>query len=92
MMISQNCKCNETDYQFSNILRRIWHLIKRTIKRHKQWDKRKHNPSLLLMEDRMLKDIGLSRADVVRISNAHSFRVMFQPELNDMKDRSGQNN
>ncbi len=86
MMILQDCKCNETNYRFSNILRRIWYLIKRTIKRYKQWEERRHNLRLLLtMEDRMREDIGLSRTDIVRISNAHTFRIMFQPESNNMK-------
>ncbi len=91
MTILQDCKCNETNYQFSNTLRRIWCLIKRSANRYKQWDRMKHNHRLLLaMEDRMLSDIGLSRADAVRISNAHTFwKFMFQPESNDMEDRSG---
>ncbi|MCP4670208.1 MAG: DUF1127 domain-containing protein [Desulfobacula sp.] len=94
MTILQDCQCNETNYQFLNNLRRIWYLINRTVRRYNQWHRMKHNHRLLFtMEDRMLKDIGLSRADAVRISNAHTFRkFMFQPESNDMKDRSCQNN
>ncbi len=93
MTILQDCQCNETNDQFSNTLHRIWCTIKRTAKRCKQWDEMKHNHRLLLtMEDRMLSDIGLSRADAVRISNAHTFwKFMFQPELNDMEDQGRKN-
>jgi uncharacterized protein YjiS (DUF1127 family) len=82
MMISQDCQCNETNDGFSTFLQRIWYLVKRTGKRYKQWNEMKHNHRLLLtMEDRMLNDIGLSRADAVRISNAHTFwKFLFQAE------------
>ncbi len=93
MTILQDCQCNETNDLFSNTLQRVWYLIKRSATRYKQWKEMKHNHRMLLtMEDRMLKDIGLSRADAVRISNAHTFRkFVFQPESNDMEDQ-GQNN
>ncbi len=99
MMISQDCQCNETNELFSNnrrlisrlsnTLRRIWYRIKRSANRYKQWENMKHNHRLLLtMEDRMLSDIGLSRADAVRISNAHTFwKFVFQPESDDMEDQ-----
>ena len=88
MMISQDCQCKETNHGFLNFFQRIWHLVKRTGKRYNQWNEMKHNQLLLLtMEDRMLKDIGLSRADAVRISRAHTFwKFVFQPE-SDVKDR-----
>ncbi|MCP3874101.1 MAG: DUF1127 domain-containing protein [Desulfobacteraceae bacterium] len=94
MMILQDCQCNETNYPFKITLRRIWYLIKRTVNRYDQWEEMKHNHRILLtMEDRMLKDIGQSRADAVRISNSHTFwKFIFQPESNGMKDRSGQSN
>jgi uncharacterized protein YjiS (DUF1127 family) len=82
MMISQDCQCNETNDGFSTFLQRIWHLVKRTGKRYKEWERMKHNLRLLSsMEDRMLKDIGLSRCDAVRLNNAESFwAFMFKPE------------
>ncbi len=93
MTTFQDCQCNETNDHFSNTFQRIWCLIKRTATRVKQWEEMKHNHRLLLtMEDRMLSDIGLSRADAVRISNAHTFwKFVFGPESNDMEDR-GRNN
>ena len=73
MMIS-DCQCNQTNQEFSNLLGRTWTRIKRIAHQYKQWNRMKHNHRLLLtMEDRLLKDIGLSRADAVRISNGHSF-------------------
>lgn len=88
-MISQECKYNETDYRFPNILQRIRNIVKRTITRYSQWQDRRHNLGLLLgMEERMRKDIGLSRTDIDRLRNTCTFRVMFQPELNNMKTNS----
>lgn len=88
MMISQDCQCKETNYGFSTFFQRTWHLAKGTVKRYKKWKRMEHNLRLLLtMEDRMLKDIGLSRADAVRLSNAQTFwKFMFQPESNGMED------
>ncbi len=88
MMISQDCQSNATNDGFLTFLQRIWHLVKRTRKRYKQWQQMKHNLCLLLsMEDRMLNDIGLSRADAVRLNNAESFRkFMFQSKSNTMED------
>ncbi len=93
MTIIQDCQCNETNDLFSSTLQRVWCLIKRSAIRYKQWKEMKHNHRMLLtMEDRLLSDIGLSRADAVRISNAHTFwKFVFQPESNDMKDQ-GRNN
>ncbi len=82
MTIIQDCQCNEKNDLYSNTLRRIWYLIKRTVNRYKQWKEMKYDHRLLLTkEDRMLKDIGLSRADVFRVSNAHTFmKFVFQSE------------
>ncbi len=85
-MISQDCKVNETNYRFPNIPQWIRTLIKPIAKRYKQLKESKHNSNLdITMKDRMRKDIGLRRTDMARIRNAQSFKVMFQPELNDMK-------
>ncbi len=85
-MISQDCKVNETNYRFPNIPQWIRTLIKPIVKRYKQLKESKHNPNpVITMADRMRKDIGLRRTDMVRIGNAQSFKVMFQPELNDIK-------
>ena len=93
MMISQDCQCSETNDGFSNFFQRVWHLVKRTGKRYKEWERMKHNLRLLFtMEDRMLNDIGLSRADAVRLNNAESFwEFMFKPESDGKKDRSRNN-
>ena len=90
MMISQDCQCKETNDGFSTFFQRIWHLVKRTGQRYEQWDEMKHNQLLLLaMEDRMLSDIGLSRWDAVRISNAHSFwKFMFRSESDVFTEKS----
>jgi len=89
MMISQEFKYNEANYRFPNIFRLMRQLIERTINRYNQWKQRRQNLGLLLtMEDRMRKDIGLSRTDTDRIRNACTFRVIFQPELNNMKTDS----
>jgi len=95
MINSQDCRCNETNNLSSkNTLKRIWSLIKGTANRYKKWEEMKHNQELLLtMDDRMLKDIGLSRADAVRISNATPFwKFMIQSESNGVKDQSDQKN
>ncbi len=93
MMTYEECQCDQRTYQYSNTLWRIWDLAKRTASRYRQWQKMKHNHHLLFtMEDRMLKDIGLSRADAVRISNEHTFwKFMFQPESEAIKDRPCRN-
>ncbi len=93
MMISQDCQCNETNHDFSNFLQRTWTGIKRVVNRYRQWENMKHNHRLLLtMDNRLLKDIGLSRADAVRISNAHSFwKFMCQPETDGMKNQDRNN-
>ena len=87
----QRCQCNEENYLPANTFRRIWDLIKRMVHRYREWGRLKHNHRLLIaMDDRLLKDIGLSRADAVRVSNAHTFwKFMFQPESNTLDDRSG---
>ena len=93
-MTFEACQTNQRTPLFSNTLRRIWGLTKRTASRYSQWQKMKQNHRLLItMDDRMLKDIGLSRADAIRVSNAHTFwKFMFQPESNDRHDRAGQSN
>jgi len=85
----QCCQCNEEAYQVANPFLRIWDLIKRIANRikrianrYREWESLKHNHRLLItMDDRLLKDIGLSRADAVRISNDHTFwKFIFQSE------------
>lgn len=89
MTTLQDCQCNQTNQEFPNLLGRTWTGIKRVVNRYNQWNRMKHNHRLLLtMEDRMLKDIGLSRADAVRISQAHSFwKFVFKPKPDDMTDQ-----
>ncbi|MCG8635398.1 MAG: DUF1127 domain-containing protein [Desulfobacterales bacterium] len=91
MTTFQDCRDTRTNYLFSNSLRRAWCFIRRTANRLKKWEEMKHNHRLLLtMEDRMLKDIGLSRADALRISNAHTFwKFVFHPEPDETEDESG---
>ncbi len=89
MTTSQDCQCNQTNQEFPNLLGRTWTRIKNTANRYRQWNRMKHNHRLLLtMDNRMLKDIGLSRADAVRISQAHSFwKFVFKPKPDDMTDQ-----
>ena len=93
MTTLQDCQCNSENYPVANPLRRVWDLVKRTAARYREWEKLKYNHSLLIaMDDRMLKDIGLSRADAIRISKAHTFwDFIFQPESDGGKPRPGQN-
>ena len=90
----QCCQCNEENYQIENTLRRTWNLIKRTARRYRKWRKMKHDHHLLVtMDARMLKDIGLSRADAIRVSNEHTFwKYMFQPDSDGRKDGAGRRN
>ena len=89
MTTLQDCQCNEENYLAANTFQRIWDLIKRNANRikrianrYREWASLKHNHRLLItMDDRLLKDIGLSRADAVRISNEHTFwKFIFKPE------------
>lgn len=93
MTTIQDCQCSQTNQNFPNLFGRIWTRIKRIANRYRQWDAMKHNHRLLLtMEDRMLQDIGLSRADAVRISQAHSFwKFMCQPETDGMRNQDRNN-
>ncbi len=56
-------------------------------RRYAQWHQRKRDhEALLRMEDRMLKDIGLSRSDIRRMGRDRNFwRHMFQPEEGNKK-------
>ncbi len=64
------------------IIRRLSRRIKLLYHRNVQWRQMKRNhEALLRMEDRMLKDIGLSRFDVRRMGRDQNYwRHMFQPE------------
>ena len=85
MMISQEYNYNEESFRFPQIFRPIRQLIERTINRYNPWKQKRQNLAVLLtMEDRMRKDIGLSRVDTDRFRNAYTFRVMFQPELHNL--------
>lgn len=79
MTILNDCRYTEPTHWFSTILLQTWCFIKRLTKRYKQWEERRQNLDLLLsMEDRMLKDIGQSRADAVRINHENGFwNVLF---------------
>ena len=71
-------------YSANGIFRVFQRLLRRSkllCRRYAEWHqlKRQHE-ALVRMEDRMLKDIGLSRSDIHRMSRGQNFwRHMFQP-------------
>lgn len=85
-MISQAYKNNEASYRFPDIFRPIRSFFNRTIDRyHQRKRRRQHLDLLLTMEERTRNDIGLHLTDTDRFRKAHTFRVIFQPELNTIK-------
>lgn len=82
MEITHERHCNETNDQMLNVFQRIWHFIKRVVKKYQEWETMKaQHRQLLNMSDHMLKDIGLSRADAVRLTEGYRFReFMAEPE------------
>ena len=81
-MVTQECQSTYSTIAFFRMLQRLWRYMRYLSERCGEWNemKRQHR-ELLGLEDRMLRDIGLSRADAVRITKGHSFwKYLFQPE------------
>lgn len=86
-MISQQCQTTDSTIAFFTIFQRAWRYLKHLYERYGEWHEMQRQFSeLLRKDDRMLKDIGLSRADVIRITQGQNFwEHMSQPE--DCKNR-----
>ncbi len=79
-MISQECRYDCSSQPFYCVLLRFWRFIKKIFQRYEKWVQMKHqHRQLLEMDDHLLKDIGLSRCDAVRITQGHAlWRFLFQ--------------
>lgn len=74
-MISQECQYKETNDQVSNLFQRVWHMVKRFVKRYQEWEAMKQQHRQLLgLSNHMLKDIGISSADAIRLTRGYTFR------------------
>lgn len=84
-MMYQTCPNTYSTIAVFRILQRLFRRTKLLCRRYAQWRQRIHDhEALLRMEDRMLKDIGLSRADVRRMGRDLNFwRHMLQSEVED---------
>lgn len=90
-MISQEYQCSDSKTFIPNFPSKIRQSIKRMLKRYSEWQQMKEqHRQLLNLSDRMLKDIGLSRADVVRITTGYDFRTfMMEPDSGQKKKNNG---
>ena len=74
MILSQECRYYESDYRLFNAAQQLWCRTKQFAHRLQQWGKiLDQRRQLLSMNDRMLKDIGISRADAVRLARSPGF-------------------
>ena len=89
MILYQECQHSEfkSTYRFVNAAQRVWCLIKRFADQSRQWEEiTRQRRTLLAMDDRMLKDIGLSRADAVRLTSSPGFlEFMFKRATGDRR-------
>lgn len=81
-MISQQCHTTHTTIAFPKMFQRPWRYLQQLLRRYGEWcEMQRRCSELLQKDDRMLKDIGLSRADAIRITRGQNFwKHMFQPE------------
>ena len=81
-MIFQQCQTTDTTIAFSNVFQRPLRYLQQLRRRYGEWHEiQRQHAELLRKDDRMLKDIGLSRVDAIRITQGQNFwKHMFQPE------------
>ena len=84
-MMSQEYQNAYSSIAVFRIFQRFFRRAGLLCRRYVQWyEMKRQHEELLRMEDRMLKDIGLSRSEVVRVIRSQKFRRhMFQPEEGD---------
>lgn len=74
MILCQECNSHKSDYRLLNAAQQLWCRIKQVARRLQQWGEiQDERRQLLSMSDRMLKDIGISRADAVRLTRSPGF-------------------
>lgn len=80
-MIARECQCNGLEQPVHTGLGQIFTFIGQLCLRYGQWLEMKDQHRVLMsMDHRMLNDIGLSRADAVRLTTGHSFWKHMQGE------------
>lgn len=81
-MISHGCHSPCSTNAWGRVFQRLGRFTRHLFQRYEKWkEMRHHHHELLRMEDRMLKDIGLSRAEAVRMTRGHNFwKFVFMPE------------
>lgn len=73
-MMSQECPSQQARFPVFTFFQQTWCRLRYFSRRYKEWLEIKEQHRLLLsMEDRMLNDIGLSRADAVRLTKGFGF-------------------
>ncbi len=88
MILYKECRYHETDYRIFNAAQQLWCQVKQFAYRFQRWGEiQGQRRQLLSMNDRMLKDIGISRADAVRLTSSPGFlEVIFKKDSGDVSE------